>query len=551
MLVSPPGYDSTINTADNHGQLPPPPAPAPAFGVVPAPGPAPAAAAAAVAPVPAPPIGAVADVPTAQGVDAGTQAAHVNTTDLLNLPSLRVVNQNLPPMLEISDSEEEDEQKRKAASERRKRKLEKAKLCNPGQEESTKDWRCTHLLGRGATGTVTLWVGVDESRTIVEKLAIRNTLMARDVIPESGILDVNLQKDRLITGLAWAWYTFTKKRRLKRGLSVPATINNEPAPPSSPLMEEYENMSGIADWHDNPLPDKLPDFIPEWFLWIVFDQLVDAYTMLGSGRTDEEDDDVDWNEIVHRDGHLMKIFVKTAEGAIGKEIKPEGEHCYRQFSAHEAPSVVLADFDLAFFDLQSEDDIYADNPTYYMMRNHPHDAEHAGGRYAPEFFWCYEGHHQNGRASEKMTAKTDVWQVRQMMWNLVMNLPGSGGYRQEPFTYTLSDDGEGIEKQLSDGSKYDIDRYKNDLFSGKTTFEASGMYSETSRDTIIMCMDYRQHKRWSFANLKRVTEEWAGKEPPPDSRAREDLIITVSESMEEFGLGKTYERSKKRRKRGI
>jgi hypothetical protein len=47
----------------------------------------------------------------------------------------------------------------------------------------------------------------------------------------------------------------------------------------------------------------------------VFDQLVDAFAILGSGRIDEEDDDDDdddaeWSENAHRDGRLMNIIVK-------------------------------------------------------------------------------------------------------------------------------------------------------------------------------------------------------------------------------------------------
>lgn len=72
------------------------------------------------------------------------------------------------------------------------------------------------------------------------------------------------------------------------------------------------------------------------------------------------------------------------------------------------------------------------------------------------------------------------------------------------------------------------------------------MYSKTLKNTIIECMDYQQHKRSSFADLKRVTREWAGKKLPPGSKSNGDLIICVSEAMEEFGLEKTYGRSKKR-----
>lgn len=137
--------------------------------------------------------------------------------------------------------------------------------------------------------------------------------------------------------LTRAWKAFEEKKHEKlygHGSGWNA-INRNPELPSDTLFDEYEHMSEIEDWHNDQLPDELPDVIPEWFLWRVFDQLVDAFTMLGSGRINEDDDDVDWNEIVHRDGHLMNIFVKPAEGAAGKEVEPEDKHHHRQFGAHE------------------------------------------------------------------------------------------------------------------------------------------------------------------------------------------------------------------------
>jgi hypothetical protein len=164
---------------------------------------------------------------------------------------------------------------------------------------------------------------------------IRNILRARGDIPASGILDVNQQEQDLKAANDWAWYAFEKKQFLEAGKPVHATVPGELPLPTNVLFDEYENMSELGDWHGDPVPVDLPEVIPEWFLWIVFDQLVDAFTMLGSGRINEEDDDIDWNEIVHRDGHLGNVFVKPADGAVGKEISKEDGHQYRQFGAHE------------------------------------------------------------------------------------------------------------------------------------------------------------------------------------------------------------------------
>lgn len=100
---------------------------------------------------------------------------------------------------------------------------------------------------------------------------------------------------------------------------------------------------------------------------------------------------------------------------------------------------------------------------------------------------------------------------------------------------------------LNGGYRYYISSYKNHFFSGETPFEASGVNSDTLKNTIIMCMDYRQRKRWSFEKLKCVTKGWAGKATRPGSKALGDMIVKVSMAMNKFGLGKTYEVSKKHR----
>jgi hypothetical protein len=128
------------------------------------------------------------------------------------------------------------------------------------------------------------------------------------------------------------------------------------------------------------------------------------------------------------------------------------------------------------------------------------------GRYTLDTYWRYVGHHTDGNLSEEMAAISDIWQVEQIMWNLVMNLTGKQGYDMEPFTHKVSEDSDSLEIVLNDGYSYGIDRYKNHVFSGEIPFEASGMNSDTLKNTITMCMDYRQRKRWSFAQLKCVTK---------------------------------------------
>ena len=168
-----------LTHVQNHGQLPQSagtfPAPIPTAASVPASAPAPAPVPApvpvpapAAGPAPVPPFGGAAREPVAQGVDAGTQAAQVNTTNFLYQPNFRAVNQELPPMLNTNHGEDEGEKEIEAAKGRRIRRFEEAGLCDPGREGRNLEWRCANILGQGTTGTVILWVGVDESRTIAE-----------------------------------------------------------------------------------------------------------------------------------------------------------------------------------------------------------------------------------------------------------------------------------------------------------------------------------------------------------------------------------------------
>lgn len=102
-------------------------------------------------------------MPVAQGVDAGTQVVQVNTTDLLYQPNVHTVQYDLPSILDIEYTHEGAK-----TNESQVRVFEEHGLGNPEKDESALEWSCAHFLGQGSTGTVTLWVGVDESKTIVE-----------------------------------------------------------------------------------------------------------------------------------------------------------------------------------------------------------------------------------------------------------------------------------------------------------------------------------------------------------------------------------------------
>ena len=102
------------------------------------------------------------------------------------------------------------------------------------------------------------------------------------------------------------------------------------------VFEEYDEMSDIEEWHDDDIEDNLPDVIPERFLWTVFDQLVDAFTILGTGG-DGGPEGEQWKEIVHKDVHLGNIFVKKRNDAEGVRLEeePGKNHWFVRFEPEE------------------------------------------------------------------------------------------------------------------------------------------------------------------------------------------------------------------------
>jgi hypothetical protein len=146
-----------------------------------------------------------------------------------------------------------------------------------------------------------------------------------------------------------AWETYINGPRYKERRRAEAPVNattpeavdillsGEDALTSDPNLDAWETMSGIEEWHDKDLSVEFPDVIPESFLWTVFDQLVDAFTILGTGGV-EGDDDEEWKEIVHGDVTLMNIFVKKAENADGiaeAESRPDTKYRTVQYEAEE------------------------------------------------------------------------------------------------------------------------------------------------------------------------------------------------------------------------
>jgi hypothetical protein len=119
-----------------------------------------------------------------------------------------------------------------------------------------------------------------------------------------------------------------------------------------PAYGYVKDMSDIEDWHDDDIPLELHEVIPEAFIWTVFDQLIDAFIVMGTGGGGGAEYE-EWHEIVHKDVHLQNILVKRFEGAHGVPLagKIDGsDHSLVRFEEEEVTvmkSLVVecADFD--------------------------------------------------------------------------------------------------------------------------------------------------------------------------------------------------------------
>jgi hypothetical protein len=242
----------------------------------------------------------------------------------------------------------------------------------PLDEDEEKEWHGVHMLGKGATGRVGLWVKIDENDNIIDRIAIKDSqiysrerwacpLLWRDQLPREIAIQERLRtQGGRPTIHAYHGYCLNMKERRYR-------LYNE--------VCDYGNLRGILDHYSKlwaprtvlyaenwkavkDLPEPA-DVIPESFLWEVFRALVDACLFMrdGATRTDGETPLLvtmmppgqEWRPIMHCDIHLQNVFVKVPD------------------APKQAPRIVLADFDTAFFDLQERNgNSFADNPTQYF-----------------------------------------------------------------------------------------------------------------------------------------------------------------------------------------
>jgi serine/threonine protein kinase len=318
------------------------------------------------------------------------------------------------------------------------------------------------------------------------------------------------------------------------------------------MSELYDSNDSEAGWAGRQISRDLPHTIPESFLWHVLRALVNALTMLHAGNNVTVPGKP-WREIVHGDIYTLNVFLKpNGNNDQGDFTHDDGQYedddpvnQERSFLPHQYPTLVLADFDRAFFTLQSTPNSYADNPYHYLLGNTPTQFHDIGSRYAPEQYSIYEGY--RGKDREQLTSQADIWAIGQVMWNLVMNLPGKQGYAQEPFVDNSGTQG----RLLSNGDPYPPELVDSDVFSGEAPFEASNAYSDELKEIVRMCLRYRAKDRPGVQELRDLVENGQEHylkymdEDDGDGRVR----LMVEREVMELGLGGRFDARKERKLR--
>jgi serine/threonine protein kinase len=134
-------------------------------------------------------------------------------------------------------------------------------------------------------------------------------------------------------------------------------------------------------------------------------------------------------------------------------------------------------------------------------------------------------------SGEKLTYKTDVFGIGQLMWNMLMNFSEWYG---APF---YDNDGT-AGAYVVNGVPYDNHQLSKEaglFLTGNTPYEASSYYSEDLKDLVRRCLRYRQEDRPTLEELNEEID-WFRK-AGTENRAPGNVQIAVEKEMGVFRVG--------------
>ncbi|RMY01810.1 hypothetical protein D0867_11268 [Hortaea werneckii] len=275
----------------------------------------------------------------------------------------------------------------------------------------SKRWIGGWELGAGSFGSAAVWVKQDSQGRIIDRIAVKDTILAADFLwdhnSDQWALDPSEPKDKRYREdeqLSKAPTEAVALLRLRSRVGAPeciVRIRNWRLQSEKRMYRLLMEFCPYGDLADLALSSSytrarhrlnkqgsgggsLPPWIPEPFIWSVFESLATAGLLMEKGELDAHPGEPYWwEEIIHRDFKLPNIF-------LGENL----ESRYRGY-----PSTKLGDFGLSL--ILRKDDNRPNNRFSWVGTRGARPPEQAHTYYA------------------RPSAATNVWGIGIIIWSLI------------------------------------------------------------------------------------------------------------------------------------
>ncbi|KAF2818653.1 kinase-like protein [Ophiobolus disseminans] len=381
------------------------------------------------------------------------------------------------------------------------------------EDDQEKDWRGVRYLGAGGFGAAGLWVDLDGTNNIVDRMVIKETKshrprtwrdprMWRDRTPQE-IRIHELVEDRRIADPDMCHHLvhMRNSRLFMRRRKYRIYLDFYPGGSLDDAISYHDENWGRPKARINETR-----YLPEAYIWYVIKALVEACLVLRKGTTNAQPIE-GWKPITHLDLQLPNVLLGWQEeadvqnksaSAKGKEraVAPDDTN---PFLSPVYP--VLTDFGVSFFSPDNNNN----NNNGYPLSDNPDD--YILGR--PESRYPPEKQLQSADNPIFLGEPADVWGIGRIAWQLITNRSLTHGPVRDPPMEDVS----GRQYPVFLSSNNPLNSVKNDA---NTTlrddgyFPAASRYSIKLREVVSECLNFNTQHRPRLERLHEdATEELA------------------------------------------